>query len=112
MADATTYDELELEKLFHSPNDVHVLKIRGEAMVDDHLCDGDYVVIERRKKAANGEQAVVVIDGEESTLRRYYQEPDGKIRLQPANATMKPRYVSAHRCEVRGVVIGVLRSYQ
>src|SRR5438105_3199247 len=103
-------EELDLEKLFASRAGVYVLKVRGESMIDDHLCDGDYVVIERRETARNGEQIVALLDNTEATLKRYYKE-GGKVRLQPANANMEPRIVDADRLKIQGVVIGVLRSY-
>jgi repressor LexA len=104
-------EEVDLETLFHSRHGVYVLRVRGESMIDDHLCDGDYVVIERRDSARNGEQVVALLDTGEATLKRFYKEPGNKIRLQPANATMEPRIVEADRVKVQGVVIGVLRSY-
>src|SRR5688572_28326251 len=104
-------EELDLEQMFHSKSGVYVLKVRGDSMIEDHLCDGDYVVIERREGARNGEQVVALLDSGEATLKRFYREGN-KIRLQPANATMQPRFVDADRCKVQGVVIGVLRSYQ
>ena len=103
-------EELDLEQLYNRPNGVFVLKVRGESMIEDHLCDGDYVVIERREVARNGEQVVALLDNGEATLKRYYKE-GRDIRLQPANCTMKPRIVPADRVKVQGVVIGVLRSY-
>jgi len=103
-------EELDLEALFKSRNGVYVLRVRGESMIDDHLCDGDYVVIERRDSARNGEQVVALLDSGEATLKRFYKE-GGKIRLQPANKTMEPRIVDVGRCKIQGVVIGVLRSY-
>lgn len=103
-------EEIDLEQLFRSRNGVYVLRVRGESMIDDHLCDGDYVVIERRETARNGEQVVALLDTGEATLKRYYRE-GAKVRLQPANAAMEPRIVEADRCKVQGVVIGVLRSY-
>ena len=104
-------EELDLETLFQSRSGVYVLRVRGESMIDDHLCDGDYVVIERRENARNGEQVVALLDSGEATLKRYYKEPGGKVRLQPANRAMEPRIVDADRCKIQGVVIGVLRSY-
>lgn len=104
-------EELDLETMFNARNGVYVLRVRGESMIDDHLCDGDYVVIERRENARNGEQVVALLDNGEATLKRYYKEGGGKIRLQPANRTMEPRIVDADKCRVQGVVIGVLRSY-
>ncbi len=103
-------EELDLETMFHSRQGVYVLRVRGESMIEDHLCDGDYVVIERRDSARNGEQVVALLDTGEATLKRFYRE-GSKIRLQPANSDMEPRIVDADRCKVQGVVIGVLRSY-
>lgn len=103
-------EELDLETMFHAKNGVYVLRMHGESMIEDHLCDGDFVVIERREQARNGEQVVALLDTGEATLKRFYKE-GGKIRLQPANSTMEPRIVDADRCKVQGVVIGVLRSY-
>ena len=103
-------EELDLEQLYNRPNGVFVLKVRGESMIEDHLCDGDYVVIERRETARNGEQVVALLDNGEATLKRYYKE-GRDIRLQPANSTMRAKIVPADAVRVQGVVIGVLRSY-
>jgi repressor LexA len=103
-------EELDLEQLFSARKGVYVLRVRGESMIDDHLCDGDFVVIERRETARNGEQVVALLDSGEATLKRFYRE-GARIRLQPANKTMEPRIVDADRCKVQGVVIGVVRSY-
>jgi repressor LexA len=103
-------EEIDLETMFHAKAGVYVLRVRGESMIDDHLCDGDYVVIERRESARNGEQVVALLDTGEATLKRYFKE-GGKIRLQPANSTMEPRIVEADRVKIQGVVIGVLRTY-
>lgn len=104
-------EELDLERLFASRHGVYVLRVRGDSMIEDHLCDGDYVVIERRETARNGEQVVALLDTGEATLKRFYREGN-KIRLQPANSKMEPRIIDAARCRIQGVVIGVLRSYQ
>src|SRR6201996_7472025 len=103
-------EEIDLEEMFPSKHGVYALRVRGESMIDDHLCDGDIVVIERKETARNGEQVVALLDTGEATLKRFYKE-GSKIRLQPANATMEPRIVEADRCRIQGVVIGVLRSY-
>ena len=103
-------EEIDLEQMFASRNGVYVLRVRGESMIEDHLCDGDYVVIERRESARNGEQVVALLDTGEATLKRFYKE-GSRVRLQPANATMEPRFVEADRVKVQGVVIGVLRAY-
>jgi repressor LexA len=103
-------EEIDLEHLFASKQGVYVLRVRGESMIEDHLCDGDYVVIERRESARNGEQVVALLDTGEATLKRFYREGPN-VRLQPANVSMEPRVVPAERVRVQGVVIGVLRSY-
>src|SRR6476661_10925679 len=103
-------EELDLEDLFCSKQGVYALRVRGESMIDDHLCDGDIVVIERRDSAKNGEQVVALLETGEATLKRFYKE-GSKIRLQPANRSMEPRYVDADKLKIQGVVIGVLRSY-
>jgi repressor LexA len=103
-------EELDLEQLFHAKSGVYVLRVRGDSMIEDHLCDGDYVVIERREIARDGEQVVALLDSGEATLKRFYRE-GSKIRLQPANSSMEPRIVEASQVRIQGVVIGVLRSY-
>ena len=103
-------EELDMEQMFQSKNGVYVLRVRGESMIEDHLCDGDYVVIERRETARNGEQVVALLDSGEATLKRFYKE-GRNVRLQPANSSMEPRIVEANPCRIQGVVIGVLRSY-
>jgi repressor LexA len=104
-------EELDLESLFATKQGVYVLRVRGDSMIDDHLMDGDYVVIERRENARNGEQVVALLDSGEATLKRYYKESGGRVRLQPANSNHQPRVVDADKVRVQGVVIGVLRSY-
>lgn len=103
-------EELDLEQMFNSRHGVYVLRVRGDSMIDDHLCDGDYVIIERRENARSGEQVVALLDTGEATLKRLYKE-GGKIRLQPANSNHQPRIVDADKIRIQGVVIGVLRSY-
>lgn len=102
-------EEMDLETVFKSRNGVYVLKIKGDSMIDDHLCDGDFVVIERRETAKNGETIVALVDDAEATLKKFYKE--GKnVRLQPANDTVKPRVIEAGRVKIQGVVIGVIRA--
>jgi len=89
--------------------DVYVLRVSGHSMIEDSIRDGDLVVVERRNDAFDGETVVAVLPGEEATLKRFYRESDGQVRLQPANAGLQP--VVVDEVEVRGVVIGVLRRY-
>jgi repressor LexA len=95
---------------FVRSKDVFVLEVRGESMQDEHIVDGDYVLIEKTKIAHNGDIVVALVEGSDATLKRFYREGD-KIRLQPSNSKMKPIVVPAVNVEVQGRVIGVLRKY-
>jgi repressor LexA len=104
-----TPEVLAFEELVPPGSDVYVLRVRGNSMIEDSIRDGDMVLVERRSDPVPGETVVAVLPGETATLKRYYPEPDGRIRLQPANASMEP--ILVEEAEVRGVVIGVLRRY-
>ena len=95
---------------FTRSKDVFVLEVRGESMQDEHILDGDYVLVEKTKIAHNGDIVVALVQGSDATLKRFYREGD-KIRLQPSNAKMKPIIVPAANVEIQGRVIGVLRKY-
>jgi repressor LexA len=86
-----------------------VLRVRGDSMIEDGIRDGDYVVVSRRSTAQNGQTVVALVKGE-ATLKRYYAEGP-RIRLQPANASMKPLTVDARDVTVQGVVTGLIRDY-
>ena len=89
-----------------------VLRVAGDSMIDEHIEDGDYVIVERRDTARSGERVVALIDEENATLKTFYREPDGRIRLQPANERLAPLYYDASRVRIQGVAIGVLRKYR
>jgi len=88
-----------------------VLQVKGESMRDDHILDGDYIVVEQTQVVNPGEIVVALVGGADATLKRFYREPGGKIRLQPANAQMAPIVVPASDVRIQGRVIGVLRKY-
>ncbi len=96
---------------FTRSKNVFVLQVKGESMHEDHILDGDYIVVEPTQVANNGEIVVALISGEETTLKRFYREPAGKIRLQPANSEMDPIIVPAVDVKIQGRVLGVLRKY-
>jgi repressor LexA len=95
---------------FARAKDVYVLRVKGESMQDEHIVDGDYVLVEKTNSARNGEIVVALVSKSEATLKRIYQEGE-TIRLQPSNAAMQPIIVAAADVEVQGRVIGVLRKY-
>ncbi len=88
-----------------------VLQVKGSSMIEDHIMDGDFVVCEQTQVANAGDIVVALIGGEEATLKRFYREGAGKIRLQPANSEMAPIMVAANDVKIQGRVIGVLRKY-
>ncbi len=90
--------------------EVFVLEVSGESMQDEHIVNGDYVLVEKSKTAHNGDIVVALVEGTDATLKRFYREGDS-IRLQPSNAKMKPIIVAARDVEIQGRVIGVLRKY-
>jgi len=100
------------------PNDLiprrgasYVLKVRGESMIDEHIEDGDYVVVNGRNTADNGEMVIALINGTSATVKRLHRESGGWIRLQPANEKMRP--IRAHENDVliQGVVVGIIRKF-
>jgi repressor LexA len=103
-------ESISLSDFTRSKN-AFVLQVKGESMRDDHILDGDFIVVEPTQVANNGEIVVALVGGEEATLKRFYREPAGKIRLQPANSEMAPILVAAGDLKIQGRVLGVLRKY-
>jgi len=95
---------------FTRSKDVYVLQVAGESMQDEHIVNGDYVLVEKTNTARDGEIVVALVNGSDATLKRIYVE-GSKIRLQPSNAAMQPIVVPAATVQVQGRVIGVLRKY-
>jgi repressor LexA len=102
-------EQFPFEELAPAGKDVYVLRVQGDSMIEDAICDGDMVLVERRSDPRNGQTVVAVLPDEEATLKRYYREPDGRIRLQPANAAMEA--IVLPEVEIRGIVIGVVRRF-
>jgi repressor LexA len=89
----------------------YVLRVKGESMIEDHIQDGDYVVVESRETADPGDTVVALIDNDNVTLKKYFPE-GAQIRLQPANETLAPILLEATRVKIQGVVVSVMRKYQ
>jgi repressor LexA len=88
----------------------YVLRVKGDSMIDEHIRDGDFVVVEDRKTADNGEMVIALLGGSDVTLKKFYRE-DGRIRLQPANPSMAPIFADPADVQVQGVVVGMMRKY-
>jgi repressor LexA len=103
-----TREVLDLEELVVSPHATFVLRVQGDSMIEDSIADGDFVVVEKRETARDGETVVALLEDGDATLKRFYRDPDG-IRLQPANPAYKP--IKTTNVQIQGVVVGVIRRY-
>jgi len=92
------------------PGETFALRVRGDSMIEDQICDGDVVVIERRNEARNGETVVALVRGDEATLKRFYRRGE-RVELVPANSAMTPIEVPAQDVQIRGVVRGLMRTF-
>jgi repressor LexA len=89
----------------------YVLRVRGNSMIDEQIRDGDFVIVNEKHSADNGEMVIALIDGTSATVKKFYRERDGRIRLQPANESMNPIYVHEDEISIQGIVVGVLRRF-
>lgn len=96
---------------FAGSTSTFALEVRGESMIEDHICSGDFVLVEQTNTIKNGDIVVALLDGTEATLKRYYSEPDGRIRLQPANSAMHPILVDSSALQIQGKVLAIMRKY-
>ncbi len=87
-----------------------VLRVKGDSMIDEHIRDGDFVIVERRNTAENGETVVALLNGNEATVKKFFRDKDS-VRLQPANEEMQPIICRPEEIEIKGVVIGLMRKY-
>jgi repressor LexA len=103
-------ETIDVPETLAGNRDTYVLRVKGDSMIDEQIRDGDFVIVEDRKTAENGETVVALLSGSDVTLKKFYRE-NGKVRLQPANVTIEPIIVAAELVQVQGVVIGVMRKY-
>jgi repressor LexA len=103
-------ETIDVPETLAGNRDTYVLRVKGDSMIDEQIRDGDFVIVEDRKTAENGETVVALLSGSDVTLKKFYRE-NGKVRLQPANITIEPIIVPAEQVQVQGVVIGVMRKY-
>jgi repressor LexA len=100
------------------PNDLlpgsgsfYALQVRGESMIDEHIADGDYVIVESREEAPDGAIVVALVDGDSVTVKKLYHE-QGQIRLQPANPVLEALVLAPDRVKIQGVVVGLMRKFR
>lgn len=90
----------------------YVLQVTGTSMIGEHIQDGDFVIVEQRATARDGEKVIALVGGGEATLKTYFRDPDGSVRLVPANPEMQTLVVRDGEFRIQGVVIGVMRKYR
>ena len=91
--------------------DNYVLRVEGNSMIEEQIRDGDYIVVQAQDRAEDGQMVDALVEGESATVKKLYREPEGQVRLQPANPTMEPILVNASDVSVQGIVVGVIRKY-
>jgi repressor LexA len=99
------------EELIGRNGNHYVLRVRGNSMIDEQIRDGDFVIVNERRSVDNGEMVIALIDSHSATVKKFYRERDGRVRLQPANEAIAPIYVDENDLLIQGVVVGVLRRY-
>ena len=108
-------EHLDLEELFvrssSRSGETFVLKVRGDSMIDEQIRDGDFVICEQRTTYRNGQTVVALLDNGEATLKKFYKERDGRVRLQPANDSFEPIFAEPQDITLQGLVVGVVRAY-
>jgi repressor LexA len=106
-------DILDLESIFGprvgEVGSTFALQVTGDSMQDEGILDGDYVIVRHASTARAGERVVALLPNGETTLKSFFREPDGRIRLQPANEAFEPLIVT--ECQIQGIVVGVMRRY-
>lgn len=118
VAAGSPIDVVEQREMVAVPEDMlgrgehYVLRVTGDSMIEEQIRDGDYLVVQHRETAENGDMVVALVDRESATVKKFYRERDGRVRLQPANAALEPMYFSAERVQVQGIVMGVMRRYR
>jgi repressor LexA len=106
-----TRETISVPEEFIRRDDTFCLRVKGDSMIEDGIRDGDYIIVESRDSADNGETVVALV-GNEATVKKFFRESDGSVRLQPANAAMQPIMVNSGDLAIRGVVVGLMRHYR
>jgi repressor LexA len=105
-----TRDSLAVPEELVQDSNTFALRVKGDSMIDEHIQDGDLVLVQARSTAENGETVVALVDGE-ATVKKFYREGGGRVSLRPANDRLQPIVARGDQIEIRGVVVAVIRKY-
>jgi len=108
IAEIEDREDVRLEEYLGVKDGMFLLRVEGDSMIGDHICDGDLVLVEKVRTARDGDTVVAVVNGE-VTLKRFYREKGGRIRLQPSNPRLKARRYASSSIQIRGVMRGIVR---
>lgn len=89
----------------------YALRVRGTSMIDEHILDGDLVVVHSISEASNGDTVVALVEDTYATLKKFYREGD-RVRLQPANESLEPLWLNGEAVKIQGIVVGLIRRYE
>ena len=103
-------EEISVPESFVTRGQNYVLRVRGDSMIDEHIQDGDYVIVEKRDQAESGQSVIALIDRDQVTLKKFYRDGE-RIRLQPANPALEPICLREDLVQIQGVVVGIMRKY-
>lgn len=101
-------EEIEVPRTLVSKKPCYILQVKGNSMIEDHIIDGDFIVVEKCDTADDGEVVVALVNNDSATLKRIYREKD-RVRLEPANSSMKPIYVKD--VAIQGKIKGLFRKF-
>jgi repressor LexA len=106
----TTNETIAVPEDLIGKRETYVLRVKGDSMIEEQIRDGDFVIVEDRKTADNGEMVIALIRGTDVTLKKFYRD-NGRVRLQPANPAVQPLVLDPSHVQIQGVVVGVMRKY-
>jgi len=104
-------EEIEVPQSLLRGGECFALRVRGDSMIEDGIHDGDLILVKRQPTAENGQTVVAVIDNEAATVKKFHRRGN-TVELRPANAALKPLHFPSSRVQIRGVLIGLVRTYQ
>lgn len=105
-----SFEELELPESFVGEGSHYILRASGNSMIEEQIRDGDFLIVREKEVAENGETVVALIDGFETTIKRFFKR-NGTVELRPANEKLTSIELGAERVQIQGIVVGVLRRY-
>ena len=106
----TNPDAIDVPASFLHRGKHYVLKVSGDSMIEEHIQNGDLVVVQEKVDVQNGQTVVALIDNQEVTIKKIYQR-NGEIELRPANRGLDSMFYEAERVRIQGRVVGVMRKY-